>query len=102
MYQRVGGAVAWIGAFIWLCIPRFGPEFFRSFLYDRLLSIFHPYLVDFGPPLLLATVGAYLFWLSGGKSWRLQGKAVLVDRLAPMHEVIAHVATRIGDKNTSE
>ena len=65
----------------------------------------NPNLVEYGPSLAMAGLGSYLFWLSNGKSWRVRGEASARTgrrRVAPMHEVVAHVARSIDDTDAAK
>jgi hypothetical protein len=61
MYHRILGALAYAIAVVWPLVPLFGPEFLRSFIYERLLSAMNPSLVDYGPSLAMVALGSYLF-----------------------------------------
>jgi hypothetical protein len=103
MWRRIGGLAAFAAAAAWPIGSRWLPEFVRSVIYDRVLFILGPGLGTYGPPAALVALGAYLFWLSGGKSWRLRPKETTAStQLAPMHEIVAHVAPRIPDTNASK
>ena len=103
--HRILGLLAYAIAAAWPIVLRFSPEFLRSFIYERLLSTLNPSLVDYGPSLGMVALGSYLFWLSNGKSWRVRGDAspgAGPQRVAPMHEVVAHVAQRIDDRDNAK
>lgn len=103
MWGRIGGLAAFAGAAIWPVGSRLLPEFGRSVIYDRVLHMLGPSLGTYGPSAVLVCVGLYLFWRSGGKSWRLtRDTAVSPSEIAPMHEVVAHVAARIGDSDAAK
>ena len=99
------GAVAYAIGLAWLLVPRFGPEFLKAFIYDRLLSTLNPSLVEYGPSLAMAGLGSYLFWLSNGKIWRVGREASARAgrrRVAPMHEIVTHVARSIDDADATK
>lgn len=102
--NRIFGALAFFIAIAWSLVARFSPEFLRAFIYDRLLSRLDPIFVEYGPSVAMAALGSYLFWLSSGKSWRISGKASArtARRVAPMHEVVAHVARSIDDTDAAK
>jgi hypothetical protein len=100
-YRRTSifGILAIVIAATWHLLVRFSPEFLRAFIYDRLLASFDPILVDYGPSAAMVGLGAYLYWLDR-KSWRVGSEASA--QVAPIHEVVAHAAKWIDDKDAAK
>jgi hypothetical protein len=105
IYHRILAALAYAIGVAWPVVLHFGPDFLRALIYERLLSTLNPSLVDFGPSVAMAALGSYLFWLSNGKNWRVGGEASAraePRRVAPMHEIVAHVARWTDDTDTAK
>jgi hypothetical protein len=101
MWNRISGLAAFVGGAAWLAGSKWLPEFVRAVIYEPVLQIIGPFLGTYAPGAALAALGLFLFWLSGGKSWHLRPTDAIA-QFAPMHEIVAHVAARIGDGDTSK
>ena len=99
MWNRIGGLAAFVVSAAWPIGSKWLPEFVRAVIYEPVLQMLGPVLGTYGPSAALASLGLFLFWLSGGKRW---WPASAIAQFAPMHEIVAHVAARIADCNTAD
>ena len=105
MSNRVTGLLAFILAALWTLFAKYGPEFIRSVLYDRIFdlvksSTISGILIDFGPSIVMAGIGFWFFYNVGRKnldpiSMRF-GKRVLVGRYKlDIYLIVASVAALV-------
>jgi len=103
MWARFGGLIAFTAAAIWPIGRTMLPEFARSVIYDRLLSMLGPLFGTYGPSVVLIGIGLYLFWRSGHYSSRFRNATVATgSQTLPMHEVVARVAALITDNDPAK